>query len=295
VATFRTRPDELGAARRAAVRSLVEVARFELIPLRDALDRAEALPPGAATTVTASPTHGIESTIELCEGLVTMGHPATPHLAAHMFRGVGHVRDVLSRCREAGIREAFVIGGDAKDRGELHDALALLRAITELGHPFERIGVAAYPEGHPKIAGDRLVEALRSKQPFASWMTTQMSFDADAMASWIERVRAAGITLPIHLGMPGPAKLRKLLRISARIGVGGSVRYLRKNRQLLAFVLRRSYTPDRLLRSLAGVIADPQAKLEGLHLFTFNEVAAAVDWRARTLDELSRPPRRAGR
>jgi methylenetetrahydrofolate reductase (NADPH) len=295
MATFRTRPDELDAARRAVVRSLVEAARFELIPLRDALDRAGALPPGAAATVTASPTHGIESTIELCEGLVATGHPATPHLAAHMFRDVGHVREVLSRCRAAGIREAFVIGGDARDRGELHDALALLRAIAELGHPFERIGVAAYPEGHPKIAGDRLVEALRSKQPFASWMTTQMSFDADAIASWIMRVRAAGITLPIHVGMPGPAKLRKLLRISARIGVGGSVRYLRKNRQLLRVVLRRSYTPDRLLRSLAGVVADPQAKLEGLHLFTFNEVAAAVDWRARTLEELSRPPPRAGR
>jgi methylenetetrahydrofolate reductase (NADPH) len=286
VATFRTRQDGLNQARRDALRALVEHARFELIPLRDALERAEGLPTTAHATVTASPSHGIESTLDLAEALVARGHPVTPHLAAHMIRDRAHLAELLDRCRAVGIREAFVIGGDAKDRGDLHDAGALLRAMQEVGHPFERIGVAGYPEGHPKIPSERLLEVLREKQASASWMTTQISFDTDAIARWIARMRATGITLPIHLGVPSPVEVRKLLRIAARIGVGGSIRYLRKNRQLLGLVFRRSYTPDRLLSSLAGTIADPDADVRVLHLFTFNEVEAAADWRRRILDAL---------
>jgi methylenetetrahydrofolate reductase (NADPH) len=287
VAAFRSSTSTLDDAERRALHGLVERTRFELIPLRDALERSEALPPGSATTVTASPSHGIESTIDLCERLIARGHTSTPHLAAHMFRDRSHLADLLDRCRAAGIVEAFVIGGDARDRGDLHDAPSLLRAMAELAHPFERIGVAAYPEGHPKIPDDRLLSSLREKEAYASYMTTQMSFDGDAIARWIGRIRDADISIPIHFGIPGPARLRKLLRIAARIGVGGSARYLRKNRQLLGFVFRRSYTPDRLLRSLAATIADPVADVRVLHIFTFNEVEAAVAWRRRALDELS--------
>jgi methylenetetrahydrofolate reductase (NADPH) len=286
VATFRTQPGGLDRSHRDSLRALMDSARFELIPLRDALERAEALPPAAPTTVTASPSHGIESTVELAEALIARGHPATPHLAAHMIRDREHLGELLARCRSAGIRDAFVIGGDARDRGDLHDAMGLLRAIDELGNPFDRIGVAAYPEGHPKVPDERLVQALRAKQPLASWMTTQMAFEAGAIAAWIRRIRAAGVTLPIHLGLPGPAPLRKLLRIAARIGVGGSLRYLRKNRQLLGYVFGRSFSPDRLLRSLAPMLADPAADVRALHVFTFNQVEETVAWRRRMLAEL---------
>jgi len=270
----------------SAIRRLLDRPLFELIPLRDALDRAGALPPGSKTTVTASPSHGIESTIELCEGLVARGHEATPHLAAHMFRDREHLRDVLERCRAGGIRSAFVVGGDAKDRGELHDALSLLRAIDELGHPFASIGVAGYPEGHPSIPDERLLSSLLEKQRFANHVTTQMTFDGEAISSWISSIRAAGVTLPVHVGVPGAVRIRRLLRVAARIGVGGSLRYVRKNRQLVQLLFRRTYTADRLLRSLGPSLDDPAAGIEALHLFTFNQVAETVAWRRRLLSDL---------
>lgn len=267
--------------------ALLERPLFEFIPLRDALERAESLPPGAGATVTASPSHGIESTIELCEGLIALGHPATPHLAAHMIRDRAHLAELLERCRPAGIRSAFVIGGDAKDRGEIHDGLALLRLIEELGHPFETVGVAGYPEGHPSISDEVLFSSLHEKQAHATYLTTQMSFDADAIGSWIARIRRSGVTLPIHLGLPGAVHIRRLLRVAARIGVGGSLRYLRKNRQLLRLLFGRSFTPERLLRSLGPTLADPKADVRALHLFTFNQVDATVSWQKRMLAELS--------
>jgi len=270
-----------------ALRALLEQPLFELIPLRDALERADSLPPGAATTVTASPTHGIESTIELCEGLIARGHPATPHLAAHMIRDRAHLAELLDRCVSAGIRDVFAVGGDAKDRGEIHDGLALMRLMEELGHRFDAVGVAGYPEGHPSIPEEVLLSSLREKQAHATYLTTQMSFDAGAISSWVGRIRSAGVTLPVHLGLPGPVDVRRLLRVASRIGVGGSLRYLRKNRQLFRLLFRRSFTPDRLLRSLEAILADPEADVRSIHLFTLNQIEGTVAWQRRMLAELS--------
>jgi methylenetetrahydrofolate reductase (NADPH) len=270
-----------------ALRALLERPLFELIPLRDALERAESLPPGAATTVTASPTHGIESTIELCEGLIARGHPATPHLAAHMIRDRAHLAELLDRCVSVGIRDVFVVGGDTKDRGEIHDGLALLRMMEELGQPFDAVGIAAYPEGHPSIPDEVLLSSLKEKQAYATYLTTQMSFDADAIASWIARIREARVTLPVHLGLPGAVDVRRLLRVAARIGVGGSLRYLRKNRQLFRLLFGRSFTPEKLLHSLARTLAEPRADVRAIHLFTFNQVAGTVAWQRRIVEMLS--------
>jgi methylenetetrahydrofolate reductase (NADPH) len=132
-----------------------------------------------------------------------------------------------------------------------------------------------------------LLASLKDKQRYATYLTTQMSFDADAIASWVARIRDSGVTLPIHLGLPGVVHIRRLLRVAARIGVGGSVRYLRKNRQLLRLLLGRSFTPERLLGSLGSTLADPEADVRALHLFTFNQVEDTVAWQRRMLAELS--------
>jgi methylenetetrahydrofolate reductase (NADPH) len=276
---------ELTEAQRAALKRLVAEAKYELIPLKTVLEKAEALPPGSWATVTASPSHGIESTIEVCEALVARGHQAVPHLSAHMFRDRSHLSDILDRSRAAGLVEAFVVGGDAKDRGELHDGLALLRAMDELGHPFEQIGVPCYPEGHPNIADHVLLQSLKDKERYASSMTTQMSFNPGAVTRWIAKMRAEGVTLPVVLGVPGVADLTKLMAVSAKIGVADSARYLKKNKKMLGHLMRRgSFGPDAFLEALAPTIADPAADIEGLHIFTFNQVAVTADWQRQMLD-----------
>ena len=272
---------------RAALRHLVAAPKCELIPLKNALDAAASVPPGARVTVTASPSHGIESTIELAEQLSRAGHDAVPHLSAHMIRDRVHLADLLDRCRAAGLREAFVVGGDAKDRGELHDGLALLRAMHELGHPFEAIGAPSYPDGHPDISDGRLLEVLLEKQALVSYMATQMCFDPDAIVRWIGEMRRRGVTLPVHLGTPGVADIAKLMTISARIGIADSARYLKKNKRMVGHLLTPGkFGPDALLEGVAPAIADPAAKIEALHLFTFNQVSATVEWQERMLASL---------
>lgn len=281
---------ELTEAQRAALKGLVAEAKFELIPLRGALERAEALPPGAAVTVTASPSHGIESTLELCESLAARGHDVTPHLSAHMICDRAHLGELLARARAAGMRRAFVVGGDTKVPGEFVDGLSLLRALDELGHPFEEVGVAGYPEGHADIPDDVLLRVLVEKQRYATAMTTQMCFNPGALAEWLIRVRAAGVTLPLHLGVPGVADLAKLMTISARIGVAGSARYLKKNTRMVGHLMKGgTFGPDAFLEALAPTLADPAADVRALHIFTFNQVAQTTAWQRKMLDaELTR-------
>ncbi|HEY6568373.1 MAG TPA: methylenetetrahydrofolate reductase [Actinomycetota bacterium] len=274
---------------RAVLRGLVAHPKFELIPLKNAMEAADALPHAATVTVTASPSHGLESTVELGESLAERGHVVVPHLSAHMIRDRAHLSELLQRCRDAGFTRAFVVGGDAKEPGDFHDGLSLLRAMDELGHPFTEIGVPSYPEGHVDISTERLLEVLKEKQRYAKYMATQMSFNPGAILSWLGQMRANGVMLPVHLGTPGVAELTKLMTISTRIGIADSARYLKKNRRMVGSLLTPGkFGPDALLEGMGPAYTDPGANIEALHLFTFNQVQATVDWQARmlaTLDE----------
>jgi len=275
---------------RAALKRVVADALFELIPLKTVLEKAEALPPGSTATVTASPSHGIEATMEVCETLAARGHDAVPHFSAHMIRDEGHLGELLERARAARLTRVFVVGGDAKDKGTFHDGLHLLRAMDELGHPFRDIGVPCYPEGHVTIADDVLLQALKDKQRYATSMTTQMGFNPGAVTAWLARVRGAGVTLPLVLGVPGVAELTKLMAISAKIGIADSARYLKKNKSMVGHLMRAgSFGPDAFLEALAPTIADPAMDVRGVHIFTFNQVEQTAAWQRSMLDaELAR-------
>jgi methylenetetrahydrofolate reductase (NADPH) len=245
---------------------------------------AAALPAGASVTVTCSPVKGLDPTLELCERLVGAGFIVTPHLAARSVRDHGHLGDVLARLDAARITRVFVVAGDAKVTGAFPDGLSLLRAVRASGHRFAEIGVPAYPDGHPFIPADALMRALLDKQPYATYATTQLCYDAAKIAAWIASARGAGLALPLEVGVPGPADVAKLLRVSARIGVADSAGYLRKNRGLIGAVLRRrAFRPDPMLAALGPVFADPDAGVERLHVYAFGQVGAAVAWQSRTL------------
>jgi methylenetetrahydrofolate reductase (NADPH) len=270
-----------GAGPDAALARALRTTRFELIPLRGALDLAvEWLPAGATVTVTASPARGLDPTIDLVTGLAGQGFDAIPHLAARSVRDRAHLTDLLARLDDAGVRRAFVVGGDAEAPGAFPDGLSLLRAIEDAGRRFDEVGVPAYPEGHVSIPDGVLMAALLAKQRYAAYMTTQLSYDGEAIGRWVAAARQAGVTLPLLIGLPGPVDLARLLRISARIGVAASTRYLRRNPNLIREALRRrAFHTDALLGEVAPIVADPVADVRGLHLFTFNQVEASVTWR----------------
>jgi methylenetetrahydrofolate reductase (NADPH) len=277
----------LSAGHRAALAALLAKPVYELVPIGGFEQAAGALPQHASVTVTASPRLGIDATISAGEWLAAHGHDVCPHLAARSIRDRAHLADILARMRGAGIHKAFVVGGDGEAIGEFGDGLTLLRALDPLGGWLEEIGVPSYPEGHPTIPDEALLNDLREKQRIAHAMTTQMSFNPEAVASWIARMRDAGFTLPIHLGVPGVLHLRKLMAIGARIGVADSTRYLMKNRSLLGHLVQGAFGADALLTDLAPTLANPRARVRALHIFTMNQVADTVEWQRALLAELT--------
>ena len=276
----------LSGAHAAALARVLEAPTFELIPLRNAMDQAALLPPGATVSVTASPAKGVEATIALCEQLQGRGFRAVPHVSARMIRDRAHLIDLVAWLESAGVDRAFVVGGDEKEPGAYPDGLALLREMAEIGHSLGEIGIPGYPQGHPFIADAPLLDALRAKAPFATYMTTQLCFDPVAIGRWIAARRAEGIELPVHVGVPGVAEPQRLLAIGARIGVADTHRFLVKNLRFVTRLVRSGgfYRPDGLLEGLAPLLADPAAGISGLHLYTFNAVEATESWRRAYLD-----------
>jgi methylenetetrahydrofolate reductase (NADPH) len=195
----------------------------------------------------------------------------------------------VHRLDAAGVRDVFVVGGDGEPAGAFADAGELLAAFAELGHGFAEIGIAGYPEGHPSIREPELLAAMQTKARSATYVVSQVCFEPHAVAAWVERLRRAGIALPVYVGVPGAVSTARLLRLSLRIGVGESVRFLRRGGGWLGrILLGGTFDPGRLLDGLAPLFADPAAGARGLHLYTFNEVARTETWRRGKLASLRR-------
>lgn len=265
---------------------LLHSVRFEVIPTAGAEDKVrDALPWGATVTVTSSTTLGIDRTLAVAEHLTAAGFGVVPHLAARMVSGNDHLERILARFETADIHEVFVVGGDATvPIGDFHEAADLLDALRRIPHRLERIGVGGYPEGHPLVPAAALLEALRRKQPDAHYIVTQLCFDAAALTRWIRSMREAGITLPVVVGLPGSVARRKLAEVSLQVGVGASLRYLTHHRrELVALARSRSYDPTALAGAIAANLDEPGLRLQGAHLFTFNQVEATQTWLLRAL------------
>ena len=252
--------------------------------MKNTAERARDLPKGATVSVTASPGKGMMATVELCESLAADGYSVVPHISARLTESLDELRTVVERVRDVGATRAFVVGGDVDAGTAFPDAMAVLRALEDLDHPFTEIGVAAYPEGHPSISTERLHESLLEKQPHATHMVTQMCFDARQITRWIAEERATGVRMPLVIGIPGVTDAAKLMTIGARIGVGQSLRYLRKNRRTVLRLLRPGlYRPDRLIDKLSDLAVDDDANAVGLHVFTFNQIESTAAWYERAI------------
>ncbi len=269
----------------ALVRSL-ERARFEIIPMKGVDAQLEFLPHGQTITVTASPTKGLEPTLELTELLAGQGHTVVPHVSARLVEGREHIARILEHLERLGVTQVFVPAGDAEiPAGPYEGAADLLEEMSDLGHHLTGIGVTGYPESHAFIPDATTIEAMSRKAPHATAIISQICYDPQTIRRWVSAVRARGVTLPIYLGIPGVIDRAKLLRVSLRVGLGDSVRFLRKQHQVATHMLT-GYTPDELITDLVDLFNDAEANVAGWHLFTFNEVERTERWRQELLTEL---------
>ncbi|MFK7916611.1 MAG: hypothetical protein AB8G14_00920 [Ilumatobacter sp.] len=279
----------------STLRRLVSDAKVELIPMKS-LERAVGeLQPDSNISMTCSPAKSIDATLDETERLLAAGHRVTPHISARMVESTDHLLRIHDRLGVLGVREIFVVGGDADPPGCFFDAIEFIDAFIALddsprstGRHVDHIGYTSYPDTHPFITNDQLHAALHIKQQMilesgrTAHVSTQMCFSADQIRSWLTNERAAGLTVPVHLGVPGVIDKTKLMSMGVRLGVGTSLRYLSKNKKAIGKLMtQRSFEPDMLLKPLARDLE--RLGIGGIHLYTFNQVAATETWRTRTL------------
>jgi methylenetetrahydrofolate reductase (NADPH) len=283
---MRNKPSAKESAR--ALARVLEQARYEVLPTATTEEKVLAhLPRDRVVTVTASPSKGLEATVDLAERLAGHGYTTVPHLAARMISGRTELAELCERLTGKGITRVFIPGGDAEPAGDYPDALSLLEDLTALGRPFTQVGITGYPESHPTINDDLTVQAMWDKRRHATHVVSNLTFDPAVVRGWIRRMRDRGITMPLLLGVPGPVERTKLLAMATRIGVGESTRFLAKHKGTFArLAAPGGFTGERFLEHCGPALAMPDAFVEGLHVFTFNQIAETEAWRTDLLDRL---------
>jgi methylenetetrahydrofolate reductase (NADPH) len=269
---------------------LLKRARYEIFPLEGIEEEVSVhVPQDVTVTITSSPSRGMDRTLELAAALVGRGFEAVPHISARLVVDAGQLKAILGRLNEIGVSEVIVIAGDVeKPEGRFAGAFELLEAMAQLGHGLNAIGIAGYPESHPFISDKQAIEAMFDKAPLATYIVSQLCFEPAVIAGWIAAVRERGVHLPIYIGIPGAVSRARLLRISTRIGVGESARFLRGRGTLLTrLFLRGRYSPDYLIDGLAPHLGDPLSNVGGFHIYTFNELGKTELWRQETIKRLN--------
>jgi len=232
----------------------------------------------------------IDDIVKTAARLAKDGYPVMPHFPARIIKDQATLADWIARYQgEAGVDQALLLaGGGDKPHGDYDSSMQLLDSGEFDKAGFKRLHVAGHPEGNKDIDPDggmkNVAEALQWKQQFSERtdaemaLATQFSFDAKPIIAWVDSLQAAGITLPVHIGIAGPAKLQTLIKFAIACGVGPSLKVLQK-RAMDVTKLLLPYEPTDVLAELAAhKAANPDFNIEAVHFFPLGGIKTNANW-----------------
>src|SRR5499427_10330582 len=260
-------------------------ASFETTrPTRGDIEALRAtIAPKTPIYVSAVPAHPLAMQIDTATSLAAAGFEPVPHIAARRFASGAELDRHLGRLSDdAGVRRVLVIGGDfGSPAGPFHAAIEVIESGLLHARGIVEVGIAGYPDGHPRLGATELDRALAAKVEAATatgllvHIVTQFGFSARTILSWIARLRDQGIDLPVRIGLAGPTTLSGLLRYARICGVTASAQGLMRHTGL-AKQLFGMVTPDTVVRALAEQAADLGDAAP--HVFSFGGLAAGCRW-----------------
>jgi len=242
------------------------------------------LPAGGRVYLNAVAGEGTAARIRAAEQIRTAGFRPVPHIAARRMQSEQELDDYLTGFVErAGVNEILLIGGDLSDSpGPYASALDVIQSGLPTKHGIRRIGIAGYPDGHPDLSAAVLNQAMQEKLAACKsaaidpYIVMQFSFQATAIIDWCRATHEKYPGLPVHAGIPGPAKLGTLLRYARICGVQNSARKLQANKNL-AFELLRRAAPWEQLEAIGQYRLDTGQPLSA-HMFTFGGLKETISW-----------------
>ena len=301
ILSFLRKPTQPAPSDSAAIARLMQDFSIEVMPrTADRIADFRALLP-SGTRVYLAHIDGTDfaDMLATARRLADQGFAVMPHFPA---RGIADRAELAYRIEayaDLGIRQALVLaGGISQPRGAFADSMQMLETGLFDAHGFTDLHVAGHPEGCRDIDPDgdaaAVTAALRWKNAFQTRtdarmaITTQFAFEPGPIIDWATRLRASGITLPVHIGIAGPAKLQTMLKYAMACGVGPSLRVLQRRAADLS-KLMLPFEPTELLAALARhKAANPDFAIERVHLFPLGGITATTDYAAA---QTARPQR----
>ncbi len=214
------------------------------------------------------------------------GHLPMPHIGARHLESKAQLEHLAGRLKHAGVDRILIIGGDrASPAGPYDSSLAIMKTGVFQRVGITRMAVGGFPEGNPHIPEKILEEALEAKVSFARneglqlSIITQFCFKPEPIIAWVSAVRARGISVPIQVGLAGPASLLTLMRYAVRCGIGNSLHILKENPTFARILTERG--PEPIIRRLAASTADGDGRqlgIAGLHFYVFGGFKKTMDW-----------------
>jgi methylenetetrahydrofolate reductase (NADPH) len=285
--TWHPAENEQGRIRRQ-IRDLLNGYSIELTPAIAARHTsiADLLPAGTRVYVAFVPGEDHRSVAQAAARIRAEGLVPVPHFPARSIRDLAELEAYLERVTgEAGVEEVLVIGGGIDvPRGGFPGTGALLDTGLFERYGIRTIGLAGHPEGQRELSPPAVPATLEHKLAYARQtpaqvrLVTQFLFEAGPLTLWERAIRAQGSTLPIHVGVPGPATVKSLLSYARLCGVGNSVRMLTRQGGNLFKLASMAY-PDALITALAHHrAADPDCRIERLHFYPFGGFGRTARW-----------------
>lgn len=279
------------AASNAEMEALLRGYSIEVMPrtAENVDDFRHYLAPGTRVYIAHIDGTPIADMVATAKRIRAEGFEPMPHFAARSIPDEATLADWIARYQgEADVRQGLILaGGIPEPRGEYHSSMQLLETGLFDKAGFTHLHVAGHPEGNRDIdkTGDAgVMEALRWKQSFNERtdakmaLATQFAFEAAPVIAWAERLQAAGVTLPIHLGIAGPGKLQTLIKFAIACGVGNSLQVLQKRAKDVTKLLM-PFEPDEIMAELATYkAAHPDSLIEAIHFFPLGGIKTTAKW-----------------
>src|ERR1700677_3309650 len=287
LAQIAPRAGETDASTSGHIRAFMAACSFEATrpDAEDAATLKQFLNPGVQIYISAVPHRPVAESIASARAIRLAGLEPVAHIAARDFATLGDCAVALERLSgEAGVNTIMLIGGDAdRPAGDLTCAQDIIDSGLLTKNGIGAIGLAGYPEVHPRIGGDELEAALVTKlasaqsQGLAVHIVTQFSFDAKPIILWIDWLRARGIHLPVKVGLVGPASMSTWLSYARRCGVKASASALASRTGLINHLFK-AISPDPIILQLAELAAQRKIADVSAHMFSFGGIAASARW-----------------
>ena len=259
----------------------LEMTAKELDGLREA---APLIRPATQIAVTFLPGEEMEQRVEAAVLVRELGFEPIVHLSARRLQSEEqldtYLRDIAAR---AGVKRVFVIAGDPPEpEGPYENSLQIIESGLLEKHGIEIVGIGGHPEGHPNNTKAELWDWMEKKlaavraHGMVPLVVTQFAFDDDAIIEWIAEMRERGIDVPVRLGVPGPAGIKRLLGFAKRCGVGASASVMKKYGISLTNLIG-SAGPDKLVNSLEKGLTEKHGRVR-LHFYPFGALKASAEW-----------------